>query len=88
MQTAPSFTYNDATEKFEGPDQKALKERDMAKATQEQERKQVEQPVPLGLVRLAASIFGHTFFFLLNEMVRVVTGAFCAAGSCACAPHS
>lgn len=40
-QTAPSFTFNDATEKFEGPEQKALKERDMAKATEEQERKQV-----------------------------------------------
>lgn len=40
--TAPSFTFNDATEKFEGPEQKALKERDMAKATEEQERKQAE----------------------------------------------
>jgi len=41
LQTAPLFTYNSVAEKFEGPAQKTRKEQDIAKATEEEERKQV-----------------------------------------------
>ncbi len=41
LQTAPSFTYNKSAKKFEGPVQKVQKEQDIAKANEEEEKKQV-----------------------------------------------
>ena len=40
-QTAPSFTYDKSAKKFEGPLQKSQKEQDIAKANEEEEKKQV-----------------------------------------------
>lgn len=41
IQTAPSFTFDQSLSKFEGPAQKTAKEQDIAKATEEEDRKQV-----------------------------------------------
>lgn len=46
MQTAPSFTYDHSVGKFEGPAQKSIKEQDIAKATEEEDRKQVLLHLP------------------------------------------
>ena len=41
LQTAPSFIYDKSAKKFEGPLQKTQKEQDIAKANEEEEKKQV-----------------------------------------------
>lgn len=57
--------YDSSVEKFEGPVQKFLKEQDIAKATEEEERKQVIQ---YNLVLLLLLLF--FFIYIQAELKR------------------